>query len=146
MESIRSNGIIKFNENLSKLNLESFQGGNSETDTYIEIRDNNSLLTLNLENFYTTRYVEGYTGALRIRDNLSLKSINFNTNLDLESSIEIYNNQSLEEINFTSLTNVNSGLIRINDNQNLKKINFNNLISSRDSKELKLERARNQYI
>ena len=135
LESIQRGGFIRFNENLNELNLKSYQGGDNSRENYIEIRENNSLLTLNLENFYTTRNYNGYTGALRIFDNKNLKSINFNTNLDLESSIEIYNNLSLEEINFTSLTNVNTGSININRNQNLKKINFNTLVSSRSSKE-----------
>jgi hypothetical protein len=134
LESIRRGGFIRFNENLNELNLESYKGGNFSTDCRIEISGNNSLLTLNLENFYTTRSGNGYTGFLRINENHSLKTINFDTNLDLESSIEIYNNQSLEEINFTSLTNVNTGYININE-PNLKKINFNSLVSSRSSKE-----------
>lgn len=134
LESIRRGGFIRFNENLNELNLESYKGGNFSTDCRIEISGNNSLLTLNLENFYTTRSGNGYTGFLIINENHSLKTINFDTNLDLESSIEIYNNQSLEEINFTSLTNVNTGYININE-PNLKKINFNSLVSSRSSKE-----------
>ena len=111
-------------ENLNELNLESYQGGTGQSTHHMEIRYNNSLPTLNLKNFYTTRNYEGSKGEIVIRNNESLKSINFNTSQDLEAIINIYDNPFLEEINFTSLVNVNSGFIRASNNQNLKKINL----------------------
>lgn len=137
LETIRYGGHIRYNENLNELNLESYQGGTGQSTHHMEIRYNNSLPTLNLKNFYTTRNYEGSKGEIVIRNNESLKSINFNTSQDLEAIINIYDNPFLEEINFTSLVNVNSGFIRASNNQNLKKINFNTLVSSRSSKELR---------
>lgn len=132
LESIHGGGFIRFNENLNELNLESYEGGNKNS---FQISQNNSLLTLNLENFYKIRDYSGGTGSLVISINKSLKSINFDTNLDLESFIQISNNQSLEEIVFTKLINVVSGEIYINNNETLKSVSFNSLKSSNDVKD-----------
>ena len=137
---------ISFNENLNELNLESYNGNNGYSYHYMQISENHSLTVLNLESFHRARNDNGSTRPITINNNNSLKSINFGTDLDLESSIEIFNNQSLEEINFTSLTNVNSGHIGINDNVNLKKINFNKLISSRGSKDLSTWREPELFV
>ena len=59
-----------------------------------------------------------------------MKTINFGTELDLEATIRINNNQSLEEIIFDKLKNVVSGDITIHNNEALKSVRFNSLVSS----------------
>ena len=125
--SIVYGGYLRGNENLNELNLESYEGG---AVSYFEIIDNNSLLTLNLENYYKIRDNAGNTYDLVISKNKSLKTINFGSELDLEAHIRIYENESLEEINFPNSSNVKSGDISISNNKILKKINFNSLKSS----------------
>ena len=95
------------------------------------IRENNLLSVINLNNFYKSRDYNGYhSGTLNIRNNSNLKTINFGTELDLEATIRINNNQSLEEIIFDKLKNVVSGDITIHNNEALKSVRFNSLVSS----------------
>ena len=135
LEIISWSSRIMYNEKLNELNLESYYGTSGYNSSTIRISGNNSLSAINLESYHRNIDGNGNTSAIEIEYNNSLKSINFGTDQDLESSIVINNNQSLEIITFTSLTNVNSGYIGIYNNQNLKKIDFDSLISSRDSME-----------
>ena len=123
-------GSISHNEKLNQLNLASWEGVKSAYN-YFYITHNNSLYDINLDSFYRLRRNDGYAEyQLIISNNLNLKTINFRTDMDLESRIQIYDNESLEEINFHNLSNVNSGDIRVYANQKLKKINFYSLVSS----------------
>jgi len=146
LEIIGWSSRIMYNEKLNELNLESYYGTNGYNSSDIRITGNNSLLAINLESYYRNINENGSTSTIEIENNNSLKSINFGTDQDLKSNIVIYNNQSLEIITFTSLTNVNSGYIGIYNNQNLKKIDFDSLISSRDSMEFSSWREPELFI
>ena len=122
-------GSISNNENLNELDLSSWEGADSKY-YYFLIRNNDSLIEINLDSFYKYRGDDGNSDSFRIYENLNLKSIRFGTDLDLEAYIIITENENLEEISFTNLTKVQSGQIEIYDNQSLKKINFDSLKSS----------------
>ena len=123
-------GSISFNEKLNELNLASWEGANISYNNFY-ITSNDSLNDLNLDSFYRLRRDDGYNRyEIIISNNLNLKTINFRTDIDLESRIRIAENENLEEINFINLLNVHSGDIRIIYNKLLKKINFNSLKSS----------------
>ncbi|WP_438989577.1 hypothetical protein [Polaribacter sp.] len=122
-------GSINNNENLNELDLSSWEGSNARF-YYFSIINNDSLIEINLDSFYRHRGGDGRSTPFRIIENLNLKSIRFGTDLDLEAHIIIRENENLEEINFTKLTNVKSGQIEITDNQSLKKITFESLKSS----------------
>jgi len=125
----RGEGSISFNEKLNELNLASWEGANKSYNNFY-ITSNDSLNDLNLDSFYRLRRDDGYGYEIIISNNLNLKTINFRTDIDLESIIRIAENENLEEINFINLLNVHSGDIRIMYNKLLKKINFNSLKSS----------------
>ena len=128
-------GSISNNEKLNELDLSSWEGSNSRYYNFF-IRNNDSLIEINLDSFYEYREGNGGSDApLIIFENLNLKIIRFGTDLDLEARITIHGNENLEEINFTNLTKVQSGQIEIYNNQSLKKINFDSLKSSNDVKD-----------
>ena len=123
-------GRISNNENLNELDLSSLEGNDDRCCGSFQIYNNDSLIEINLDSFYKHRVYNGDHYAFSIYENLNLKLIRFGTDLDLEAYIKIYENENLEEINFTNLAKVQSGEIEINDNQSLKKITFDNLKSS----------------
>ena len=125
---------IQENSNLNELDLKKLK---EISQGEFVIAKNKILHEISLENFAVCRYKpenggssDGQTSQFFIRFNQNLKKINFGTDLDLEANIRIYENENLEEINFTKLLNVQSGYIEINDNQSLKKITFDFLESS----------------
>jgi len=123
-------GSISHNEKLNQLNLDSWEGVKNAYNNFY-ISHNNSLNDINLDSFYKLRRNDGYAEyQLRINNNLNLITINFRTDMDLESRIQINDNESLEEINFHNLSNVKAGDIIVYTNQKLKKINFYSLVSS----------------
>ena len=127
----RRSGAISNNENLNELDLSSLEGNNYGCCGEFKIDNNDSLIEINLDSFYKHR--NGGSGnhyGFRIYENLNLKRIHFGADLDFEAHIRIYGNENLEEINFTKITNVQSGQIEINNNQSLKKITFESLKSS----------------
>lgn len=131
LQLIKYGGSIRFNESLNELNLEKLEMITIGCCGDFSIRENNLLSVINLNNFYKSRDYDGYhSGTLYIRNNSNLKTINFGTELDLEATIIINNNQSLEEIIFDKLKNVVSGEITIHNNEALKSVRFNSLVSS----------------
>ena len=127
-------GSISNNENLNELDLSSWErAGESYYD--FNIANNESLNEINLDSFYKNRRADGRHNTFRISGNSNLKTISFGTELDLEASIIISGNQSLEEIVFTKLINVVSGKISITNNETLKSVSFNSLKSSNDIKD-----------
>ena len=123
-------GIISNNENLNELDLSNLEGNNDRCCGSFQIYNNDSLIEINLDSFYKHRRDYGYHDQFSIYGNLNLKIIHFGADIDFEAYIRIYGNENLEEINFTNLTNVQSGQIEIHDNQSLKKITFDSLKSS----------------
>jgi hypothetical protein len=132
--SIAGGGSISQNENLEEIDLDSLE----EIGSNFAINDNNLLSVINLNNFYKGRRYDGYhVGGLTINNNSNLKTINLGTGLDLETKIQIFNNEKLEEINVNNITNVVSGEINIQNNETLKSVSFNSLKSSNDVKDKK---------
>ena len=128
----RNYGYISNNENLNELDLDSLE----EIGSSFAINYNNLLSVINLNNFYKGRRYDGYHGGdLTINNNSNLKTINLGTGLDLETKIQIFNNEKLEEINVNNITNVVSGEIYIHINETLKSVSFNSLKSSNDVKD-----------
>tara|TARA_B110000967_G_scaffold68675_1_gene70962 strand:- start:54 stop:3419 length:3366 start_codon:yes stop_codon:yes gene_type:complete len=128
-------GSISNNEKLNELDLSSWEGSNSRYDNFF-IRNNDSLIEINLDSFYEYREGNGGSDAsLIIFENLNLKIIRFGTDLDLEARITIHGNEKLEEINVNNITNVVSGEIYIHNNETLKSVSFNSLKSSNDVKD-----------
>ena len=128
----RNYGYISNNENLNELDLDSLE----EIGSSFAINYNNLLSVINLNNFYKGRRYDGYHGGdLTINNNSNLKTINLGTGLDLETKIQIFNNEKLEEINVNNITNVVSGEIYIHNNETLKSVSFNSLKSSNDVKD-----------
>ena len=123
-------GIISNNENLNELDLSNLEGNNDRCCGSFQIYNNDSLIEINLDSFYKHRRNYGFHDQFSIYENLNLKIIHFGADIDFEAYIRIYRNENLEEINFTNLTNVQSGQIEIHHNQSLKKINFDSLKSS----------------
>ena len=141
----RSSGAISNNENLNELDLSSLEGNNYGCCGEFKIDNNDSLIEINLDSFYKHRRGDkGDHYEFRIYENLNLKRIHFGADLDFEAFIRIYGNENLEEINFTKLTNVQSGQIEIKNNQSLKKITFESLKSSNYVKDK--ERWREPHI
>ena len=130
--SIAGGGSISRNENLEEIDLDSLE----EIGSSFAINYNNLLSVINLNNFYKGRRYDGYHGGdLTINNNSNLKTINLGTGLDLETKIQIFNNEKLEEINVNNITNVVSGEINIQNNETLKSVSFNSLKSSNDVKD-----------
>ena len=130
--SIAGGGSISRNENLEEIDLDSLE----EIGSSFAINYNNLLSVINLNNFYKGRRYDGYHGGdLTINNNSNLKTINLGTGLDLETKIQIFNNEKLEEINVNNITNVVSGEIYIHNNETLKSVSFNSLKSSNDVKD-----------
>ena len=128
----RNYGSISNNENLNELDLDSLE----EIGSSFAINYNNLLSVINLNNFYKSRRNNGnHGGGLTINYNSNLKTINLGTGLDLETKIQIFNNEKLEEINVNNITNVVSGEINIQNNETLKSVSFNSLKSSNDVKD-----------
>jgi len=130
--SIAGGGSISRNENLEEIDLDSLE----EIGSSFAINYNNLLSVINLNNFYKSRRNNGnHGGGLTINYNSNLKTINLGTGLDLETKIQIFNNEKLEEINVNNITNVVSGEINIQNNETLKSVSFNSLKSSNDVKD-----------
>lgn len=130
--SIAGGGSISRNENLEEIDLDSLE----EIGSSFAINYNNLLSVINLNNFYKSRRNNGnHGGGLTINYNSNLKTINLGTGLDLETKIQIFNNEKLEEINVNNITNVVSGEIYIHNNETLKSVSFNSLKSSNDVKD-----------
>ena len=130
--SIAGGGSISRNENLEEIDLDSLE----EIGSSFAINYNNLLSVINLNNFYKGRRNNGnHGGGLTINYNSNLKTINLGTGLDLETKIQIFNNEKLEEINVNNITNVVSGEIYIHNNETLKSVSFNSLKSSNDVKD-----------
>ena len=123
-------GRISNNENLNELDLSNLEGNNDRCCGSFQIYNNDSLIEINLDSFYKHRRDYGYHDQFSIHENLNLKIIHFGADIDFEAHISIYGNENLEEINFTNLTNVQSGQIEIFNNQSLKKITFDSLKTS----------------
>ncbi len=132
LKYLGESGSVRYNENLNELNLESLEDVlRDNCCRSFVISNNNQLTDLSLKNYYKNRSSDGGNWyELTIRENSNLKSIDFGTAMDLESVIAIYDNESLEEIKFSNLSNIKSGSILINRNKILKKINFNGLVTS----------------
>ena len=132
LKYLGESGSVRYNENLNELNLESLEDVlRDNCCRSFDISNNNQLTDLSLKNYYKNRSNDGGNWyELTIRENSNLKLIDFGTAMDLESVISIYDNESLEEIKFSNLSNIKSGRITIYRNKILKKINFNGLVTS----------------